>query len=240
MHVMFIKISTLLHAFCIVYCTGKYNVCLGRIAACFVTGLCTNRFASEQQVTTEGHDRLEHERQIIVPYLQFMCNGRITRLIVGTDDETGKRNGGPNPLIFQIWTPTVDATYRLSGLIELPEGVTTPGNPDDFLLVNFSIPTDVNLFFHHGDVVGYYQPNELRARIWTIRNSSYVAYRLRADNYTTTIDLNDDAVDDRNERQPLIQVIYGKYYKLLVRISTAKIFLGEALCPHKIITLLLY
>ena len=143
-----------------------------------------------------------------------MCNGRITQLVVGTDRETG-RESGPNPVIFQIWMPTGDATYRLSGMIELPEGVTTPGNPDDFLLVNFSIPSDVNLFFHHGDVVGYYQPDELRARIWTIRDTSYVAYRLRADNYTATIDLNDDAVQERDDRQPLIQVIYGKYYKLL-------------------------
>ena len=173
--------------------------------------MCTDRFASEQQVSTEGQDRLEHERQIIIPYLQFACNGRITRLIVGTDRETG-RESGPNPVIFQIWKPTGDATFRLFGMIELPEGVTISGNPDDFLLVNFSIPADVNLFFHHGDVVGYYQPDELRARIWTVRNDSYVAYRLRTNNYTAIFDLNDDEVQTRDERQPLIQVVYGKYY----------------------------
>ena len=178
--------------------------------------MCTDRFASEQQVSTEGRDRLEHERQIIIPYLQFTCNGRITRLIVATDRETG-RESGLNPVIFQIWKPTGDATFRLFGMIDLPEGVTIPGNPNDFLLVNFSIPADVNLFFHHGDVVGYYQPNELRARIWTIRNDSYVAYRLRTDNYTATFDLNGDEVQTRDERQPLIQVVYGKYYMLIIR-----------------------
>ena len=180
-----------------------------------VTGLCTERFASEQQVSSEGDDRLEHERQIIVPHLRFMCNGRVTRLIVSTDDETGKKNGGPNPLIFQIWQPTGDTTYRLSGMsIELPQGVAVDSSNDDFLLVNFSIPAKINLFFHHGDVVGYYQPDELRAKIWTIRNSSYVAYRLRVNNFTRTFDTDDDSVQTKDDRQPLIHVIYGNTFVL--------------------------
>ena len=172
--------------------------------------MCNERFADERQVSIEGRDRLEHERQIIVPYLQFTCNGRITRLIVGTDDETGKKNGGLNPLIFQIWKPTGDATYRLFGMIELPQGVAIPGNPDDFLLVNFSIPNGIDLFFHHGDVVGYYQPDDLRAKIWTIRNSSYTAYRQQVSNYTTTFNISSDSVQTKEDRQPLIHIIYGK------------------------------
>lgn len=139
-----------------------------------------------------------------------MCNGRITRLIVGTEDETGKRNGGPNPIIFQIWRPTGDTTYGLFGMIELPEGADVEGSSNGFLLVNFSIPTDNNLFFHDGDVVGYYQPDDLRAKIWTIRNSSYPAYRLRVNNYTATFDTSSDSVEVRNDRQPLIHVVYGK------------------------------
>ena len=172
--------------------------------------MCSERFADERQVSTEGRDRLEHERQIIVPYLQFMCDGRITQLVIGTDDETGKKNGGPNPVIFQIWKPTDNVNYRLFGMIELPQGVTIPGNPEDFLLVNFSIPNNINLFFHHGDVVGYYQPDDLRAKIWTIRNSSYTAYRERVSNYTTTFDLSSNSVETRDDRQPLIHIIYGK------------------------------
>ena len=150
---------------------------------------------------------MEHERQIIIPYLQFLCSGRITRLIVGTDKESG-RNSGPNPIIFQIWKPNGNDTYSLFGMIELPEGVA--GDPDDFLLVNFSIPANNSLFFHDGDVVGYYQPDDLRARIWTVRNSSYPAYRIRVDNYTTTFDVHGDSVNVRNDRLPLIHVIYGK------------------------------
>lgn len=174
--------------------------------------MCSERFADERQVSTEGRDRLEHERQIIVPYLQFMCDGRITQLVIGTDDETEKKNGGPNPVIFQIWKPTDNVNYRLFGMIELPQGVTIPGNPEDFLLVNFSIPNNINLFFHHGDVVGYYQPDDLRAKIWTIRNSSYTAYREQISNYTTTFDLNGDSVETRDDRQPLIHIIYGNAF----------------------------
>lgn len=168
--------------------------------------MCTDRFASEQEVTGRGDDRLERERQIIVPHLQFMCNGRITRLIVSTDEE-GRRSG-PNPILFQVWKLTGNTTYRLSGMIELPEGVEISR---DFFLVNFSIPTGVNLFFHDGDVVGYYQPDQIIARIWTIENDLYLAYRLQVDNYTTTFDISDDSVEVRDERWPLIQVIYGKY-----------------------------
>ena len=94
-------------------------------------------------------------------------------------------------------------------MIELPQGVAV--GSDDYLLVNFSIPTGTNLFFHDGDVVGYYQPDDLRARIWTVRNSSYPAYRLRVDNYTTTFDINGESVQRRDDRQPLIHMIYGKY-----------------------------
>ena len=93
-------------------------------------------------------------------------------------------------------------------MIELPVGVA--GSSNDFLLVNFSIPTDYNLFFHDGDVVGYYQPDDLRAKIWTVRNSSYPAYRLRVSNYTTTFDTSSDSVQVRDDRQPLIHVIHGK------------------------------
>ena len=133
-----------------------------------------------------------------MPYLQFTCNGRITWLIVGTDNETEKNHGGPDPVIFQIWKqPT--ATYNLFGMIELPEGVTVPGEPEDFLLVNFSIPNGINLFFYYGDVVGYYQPDNLRAKIWTIRNSSYTAYRERVSNYTTTFDISSSSVQPKDD-----------------------------------------
>ena len=93
-------------------------------------------------------------------------------------------------------------------MIELPEGVA--GDPRDFLLVNFTIPANNSLFFHDGDVVGYYQPGDLRARIWTIGNSSYPAYYIQADNYTTTFDIHGESVDMRDDQLPLIQVIYGK------------------------------
>ena len=102
------------------------------------------------------------------------------------------------------------ATYNLFGMIELPEGVTVPREPEEFLLVNFSIPNDINLFFHHGDVVGYYQPDNLRAKIWTIQNSSYTAYRERVSNYTTAFDISSGSVQTKGNRQPLIHVIYGK------------------------------
>ena len=175
-----------------------------------MTGLCTERFASEQQVSSEGYTRLRRQRQIIVPHLRFMCNGRVTRLIVSTE-----KDYGPDPLIFQIWQPTGNTTYRLSGMpIELPQGVVVDDRLDDFLLVNFSIPANINLFFHHGDVVGYYQPDDLRARIWTIRNSSYVAYELRANNFTRTFDIDDESVRARDDQQPLIHVIYGNTCKL--------------------------
>ena len=95
-------------------------------------------------------------------------------------------------------------------MTELPQGASVAGNPDDFLLVNFSIPTGNSLYFRDGDVVGYYQPDDLRAKIWTVRNSSYPAYRLQVSNYTTTFDTSSDSVEMRNERQPLIHVIYGK------------------------------
>ena len=109
-------------------------------------------------------------------------------------------------------------------MIELPEGASVAGNPDDFLLVNFSIPTDTNLFFHDGDAVGYYQPDDLRAKIWTIRNSSYPAYRLQVSNYTMTFDTNSDSVEVRNDRQPLIHVIYGKQlYDTLICCATGSV-----------------
>ena len=172
-----------------------------------LTALCTDRFATDVTDNLNDAKTLAHQRQALVPYMQFTCNGRITRLTISTEDQSGKPHYGQNPVTFQMWQPTGSTTYRLVGQVELPEGVTLSGND---LLVNFSIPTGLDLFFHHSDVIGYFQPDDLREKILNDDNdNSYFAYELNTNTIATTFDVSSGSVSRRNSRKPLVKVTHG-------------------------------
>lgn len=167
--------------------------------------LCTDRFAVGITDDLSDSKTLAHKKQFLVPYLQFMCNGRITRLTVSTEDQRGKKHYGQNPVTFQVWQPSGLTTYRLAEQIDLPEGVTLSRND---LLVNFTILTGLNLFFHQNDVVGYFQPDDLREKILNDDDDdSY--YELSTNTIATTFNTNSGSVSRRNSQKPLVKVTYG-------------------------------
>ena len=63
--------------------------------------------------------------------------------------------------------------------------------------------------FQSGDVVGYYQPLPARQLVWNNETSGYTSYSYNTNSPATIINISD--VDNvENDRQPLIELQYGK------------------------------
>ena len=73
---------------------------------------------------------------------------------------------------------------------------------------------DNRIEFQSGDVIGYYHPNEVRYRLWTIETIEYTSYSRDEGSPPTVFNINN--VDNSDTSQPLIQVLYGKITKIYV------------------------
>ena len=143
--------------------------------------------------------------QVIVPRFEFSCNGRITSYLISLDlnDEVS----GEYPSV-QVWHPTSSTVYTRVDT-ECALTANDISNMRDYYLGNVSCNGNNRIEFQSGDVIGYHQGDELRYRLWTIETMGYTSYYHDESNPLTTFNINN--VDNTIEnRQPLIQVMYGK------------------------------
>ena len=141
--------------------------------------------------------------QVIVPSASTNCTVRITRLIVSMDFG-GYFNGGLP--IFQVWRPSSpgSSVYNRVSRAQLLGQLLTVNN---YYIGNFVLGSPVE--FQPGDVIGYYQSSSPFFTIWNIETSGYTSYSNNANSPATTINISD--VDNvENDRQPLIELFYGK------------------------------
>ena len=64
--------------------------------------------------------------------------------------------------------------------------------------------------FQSGDVIGYYHASEVQYRLWSTDTTGYTAYQYDSNSPLDTVNINDNNVDVIDNRQPLIQVMFGK------------------------------
>ena len=150
-------------------------------------------------------------RQVIVPSARFNCNGRITNVAVSMQFSF---SGSDLPL-FQVWHPTstTSSTYSKVGEVELQPGDRIGGLVFNYYFASLSLTNNTEIEFQSEDVIGYYQPSAAQRTIRSIQTSGYTSYSNTVTNPLTSIDINN--VDNtENDRQPLIEITFGKIVKL--------------------------
>ena len=166
-------------------------------------------------VNQRGSASIASGRQVIVPSARFNCNGRITNVRVSMQSIIFDNNF---PL-FQVWHPTSpnSSTYNKTGEVQLPAGeFVRVGAGRNYHSANLSLnSSNSQIEFQSGDVIGYYQPSNPRWLIWSIQTSGYTSFSNTVTSPTTSINISN--VDNTDtDRQPLIELMFGKMNKLTV------------------------
>ena len=156
--------------------------------------------------------------QVLVPRSNFSCDGRITGYQISLTSVRSSRGSYP---IVQVWRPTSSTTYtRVDNAcslsandITLMENGMDGRNEDQYYLGNVSCTENSRIEFQSGDVIGYYHSDRLLYRLQSIQTIGYISYLLiteEFDNPADQFNINDRQVVIINDRQPLIQVMFGK------------------------------
>ena len=166
-------------------------------------------------VRQRGTNAASTYSQVIVPRSNFSCNGRVTGYSISlelVDDEKGSY-----PRV-QVWHPTSSMEYtRVDAECALTASDISMMNGDDYYLGNVSCSGDNRIEFQSGDVIGYYHGDPLRFRLWSIDIdvNGYTVYHYDATSPLNTFNINHNDVSPTDNRQPLIQVMYGKINTLI-------------------------
>ena len=150
-------------------------------------------------------------RQVIVLNATTNCNVRITT--VAASMNFGGFMPGDLPLV-EIWRPSSpgSSVYNRVAQIQLSEGTLLDGISGYYATI---VPVSDLPDFQPGDVIGYYQSESPLRTIWNINTSGYTSYsnNVNINSPSNTIDIdNVDYVE--TERQPLIELEFGKYTEI--------------------------
>ena len=163
----------------------------------------------EVDVQQQGSHRLMDNRQVIVPRSVFSCNGRLTGYLISLDQDDDDNN---YPRI-EIWRPVTApesdeprTTYVKLSEYELTANDITEINGYHFANVSFA--TNEAIQFQPNDAIGYYHPDRPRYRIWSINTAGYTSYSITTETFGINTYINGIS-DTVNDRQPLINAIYG-------------------------------
>jgi len=158
----------------------------------------------------QGNATLQSSRQVIVPGAVFYCNGRITSIRASFD----RVSSGDNLPIIQIWHPLSpnSSVYNRTGQVKVTN-TTLIGTHHYFTNITIS----EILEFQSGDVIGYYQPSNLQLAIWNSNHTNgYTSYSTSdSNNSISVINIHDESVVEHPQRQPLIEVLFGKNFYLV-------------------------
>ena len=147
---------------------------------------------------------------MIVEGTEFSCNGRITGYLISLERVSGS---GGYPIV-QVWHPTssnsTEYTRVDTGCPLTESDISRMRNGDEYYLGIVSCTGDNRIEFQSGDIIGHHHANKVRYRLWNIEATGYTSYV--GDQNNQPNDFNTSGIDGTN-RQPLIQVLYGKVYK---------------------------
>ena len=163
---------------------------------------CIDDVDSVQQ---EGNQSLIQNRTVIVPSLNFTCNGRITNIRVRILSDSGTGNNFP---YIQVWRPSPSS--QLYNLIDEVQIQSSHLNTQlTYLEANITLTGNNRIQFQSGDVIGFYNPSNSGYEIRDIRTPGYMFY-LFTGSTATSLDLS-NADSTPMGRQPLIQFTFGEY-----------------------------
>ena len=145
--------------------------------------------------------------QVIVPRTNFSCSGRITGYLISLERLNGEDL--EDLPIIQVYRPSMESreSYIEEDRYTLSNNDIT--NMSDYHLANVSFIDNDRIEFQSDDVIGYFIPSESRYNIWNIETVGYTSYIDEGSRENTfSINIDTDAIEAN--RQPLIQVIFGK------------------------------
>ena len=156
------------------------------------------------------NDVISPDRTVIVPRLNFTCNGRITSIGVGINiaTEIFPDNTGTNFPYIQVWRQS--PTSQLYSLVDQVQIQSNDLNTQlTYLEANISLTGNNRIQFLSGDVIGFYTPSDSGYVIRDIETAGYVYYVFIGSN-ASSFNLNPDSTTSEN-RQSLIQFTLGEY-----------------------------
>ena len=168
-------------------------------------------------VRLRGDNAASTDSQVIVPRSNFSCNGRVIGYLISLELVDDKKGSYPR---VQVWHPTSSTEYTRvdteCALTASDISMMQDENEDDYYLGNVSCTGSNRIEFQSGDVIGYYHGDPLRFRLWSIDIdvNGYTVYHQDASSSLNTFTVNND-VSSPDNRQPLIQVMYGKINTLI-------------------------
>ena len=156
------------------------------------------------------NDLISPDRTVIVPRLNFTCNGRITNIRVGINDTTGILSviTGTNLPYIQVWrqSPTSQLNYSLVDQVQIQSDHLN--TQLTYLEANIPLTGNNTIQFLSGDVIGFYNPPDSGYVTRDIQTPGYVLYVFVGSN-ASSFNLSTGIMSDR--RQPLIQFTLGEY-----------------------------
>ena len=165
---------------------------------------CIDDVNNVQQV---GNDIISPDRTVIVPRLNFTCNGRITNIRVGLN----RTNDGANFPYVQVRRPLPSASLLFYGLVnnvQIQSSHLTQFNMSTFQEATILLTGHNRIQFLSGDVIGFYSPPDSGYVIRDIATTGYVYYIFEGSN-ASVFTLGSGVMSNR--RQPLIQFTLGEY-----------------------------
>ena len=177
--------------------------------------LCTDKV--NITIAKMDTDEVKKDRLVIVPRLNFTCNGRITGIMARVK-ELG--NGNDDNPILQVWRQATDDTKIYNKISEATlifkssNLISEDGNDDgNDRIVNFTFGDNKTIDVQLGDVVGYYHPQKSHYQIKHKETVGYQLYEFK--NKLNSASLENQHFEIHDDRQPLIQFSMSKYVFLL-------------------------
>ena len=155
-------------------------------------------------VQRRGSDTpLRNNRIVIVPRLNFTCNGRITNIRVRISSD----GTGDNFPYVQVWRPSQPSLYTRWDQVHIQSShlKTNLTYPE----ANIPLTGNNRIQFQPGDVIGFYNPSDSGYEIRDRPTSGYMFYVFTGST-ATSLDLS-NVNPTPMERQPLIQFTLGEY-----------------------------
>ena len=185
-----------------IVCMISNYICYFDYHSYFVDGQrCVDIVNVDQQGTDLFSTGTFTGAQVMVPMTAFSCNGIITGYLISLQFDSDQSG---NPTI-QVFRSTSSSSYSEVHEYTLQDrDITDMG---DYHLANVSLTGSDRVEVQSEDIIGYYIPNSPRYNIWNIRTMGYTSFLSSTSSSFSSFTITDD---DTANRQPLIQVIFGK------------------------------
>ena len=133
----------------------------------------------------------------------FSCSGRITGYLISLQFADGE----DQPTI-QVYRQTrLRTIYNEIDSYTLRDSDIT--NVGDYYLANVSFTGNDRIEFQPGYILGYFIPEETLYYVWNIEAAGFTSYIDDSGNPQNNFAINTETDSTVEDRQPLIQVIFG-------------------------------